>query len=680
MEEGILVIGIGEQYAQMALNLALSVKLTTAYPISLLTVEGAIPPSVEERGRFFDSIIKVPKELRYIKGLTPFQQSMALKLHADQFTPYNKTLLLDADTIFFPGQSFSACLIDTLLQKGDAHLDFAAYNNGYYDIDTGMQDNKYTYWCNDPAEAAFHYGALSGIMPQINASLICFKKLSPKAQAIFATAREVWFDTSFDGYIPFKGSKTEEFCFNIACAKEGVMPCFKRGESWANKPIFIQMHTESFPGELYIMGSFPSGMSLAGALVNSTDDRLKVFYNKVSDYFRSSFGIVEQYHVGQESKNQEATQRRIVGFWHVALMGNWQDVVLEQAQLIAKEIVLCGRLREIVLCAIGPREEYDKLKDLVLPILDVKINYLTSNLKLYEFGTLKALQDYVKSSAGPFFGFYIHTKGVSSPDSLPKKHWRDYLNHYTICHYHKAVAALENGCDLAGVNWLTAKNTYKDHFSGNFFWFDSEYIKRLPPVSSLDIKNRYAAEMWHGSASPKVHVLADINVSDHSSAWFPSRKLFVIANVTMDGYNMLKESLEYFDMNKAIQQLIISLNDEEDALLAQLVDKSDTLIPRIDEEGLTVVNTLTAAHPGAYFLYISISKSKIETDFIPELISKWPRCIDMLDKGFMAVVERGVKGIWFVADKMKLDPKTGLWPRGDKLTSNEVFKIQSACK
>jgi hypothetical protein len=34
------------------------------------------------------------------------------------------------------------------------------------------------------------------------------------------------------------------------------------------------------------------------------------------------------------------------------------------------------------------------------------------------------------------------------------------------------------------------------HYSGNFFWFNSEYVSTLPPIDSLDKSNRYNAETW----------------------------------------------------------------------------------------------------------------------------------------------------------------------------------------
>ena len=34
------------------------------------------------------------------------------------------------------------------------------------------------------------------------------------------------------------------------------------------------------------------------------------------------------------------------------------------------------------------------------------------------------------------------------------------------------------------------------HYSGNFFWFYSGYVKTLPEIVTLDIKDRNNAEFW----------------------------------------------------------------------------------------------------------------------------------------------------------------------------------------
>lgn len=38
-------------------------------------------------------------------------------------------------------------------------------------------------------------------------------------------------------------------------------------------------------------------------------------------------------------------------------------------------------------------------------------------------------------------------------------------------------------------------NTPK-HFRGNFWWSKSDYIKKLPEISTLNNKDRVVAEMW----------------------------------------------------------------------------------------------------------------------------------------------------------------------------------------
>jgi hypothetical protein len=43
---------------------------------------------------------------------------------------------------------------------------------------------------------------------------------------------------------------------------------------------------------------------------------------------------------------------------------------------------------------------------------------------------------------------------------------------------------------------------YTDHFSGNYFWFDSAYFSRLPELSAKQKENRYNAEWYPFSGKP----------------------------------------------------------------------------------------------------------------------------------------------------------------------------------
>jgi hypothetical protein len=54
------------------------------------------------------------------------------------------------------------------------------------------------------------------------------------------------------------------------------------------------------------------------------------------------------------------------------------------------------------------------------------------------------------------------------------------------------INVAERGYGASGVNPMHSP----DHYSGNFFWFNREYINTLPKISTLDPAWRYHCEQW----------------------------------------------------------------------------------------------------------------------------------------------------------------------------------------
>ena len=86
---------------------------------------------------------------------------------------------------------------------------------------------------------------------------------------------------------------------------------------------------------------------------------------------------------------------------------------------------------------------------------------------------------------------YIHSKGITSSFKISKDsmsqyknyyHWRQYLNWGVLSKWKTCVNSLDTH-DVAGVNYYTSPSP---HFSGNFWWTTSQYIRRLPDPSTLD--------------------------------------------------------------------------------------------------------------------------------------------------------------------------------------------------
>ena len=107
---------------------------------------------------------------------------------------------------------------------------------------------------------------------------------------------------------------------------------------------------------------------------------------------------------------------------------------------------------------------------------------------------------------------YIHTKGVTSTirhlevsnihQYKNYYYWRQYLNWGVLQNWKACVYALDL-FDVAGINYY---NTPSKHYSGNFWWAKSNYIKRLPDPSSKE----WWRELQEKSTDPWLKTTSDI--------------------------------------------------------------------------------------------------------------------------------------------------------------------------
>lgn len=109
------------------------------------------------------------------------------------------------------------------------------------------------------------------------------------------------------------------------------------------------------------------------------------------------------------------------------------------------------------------------------------------NINSYENKTINGMINTAKNSKIKFYGLYIHTKGTSM-FSKSQNSWRKFLMYWLVEKYDVCIDILNRDFYTIGVNFI------QDHYSGNFFWFSSEYLKNSSIIE--DIYNRYNAEFF----------------------------------------------------------------------------------------------------------------------------------------------------------------------------------------
>lgn len=209
---------------------------------------------------------------------------------------------------------------------------------------------------------------------------------------------------------------------------------------------------------------------------------------------------------------------------HVAQLGDWKDVLSDQVSTIYRS-GLAAKCNRIFVCVLG-EEDID-----VHPPFEIL--YRSPRLDFYEYETLSQIRSH--SHGREELVWYIHTKGVSktpeewlrnesfyrdvlkipSLDILKRheKEWRLYMQHFVIKKHEDCIMALGSN-DLAGASW---RSEPCPHFSGNFWWGRTSYLKRLgDPYSLSEMKDvfgdyRGGAECWAGSGSPRAASLSTLS-------------------------------------------------------------------------------------------------------------------------------------------------------------------------
>ena len=178
----------------------------------------------------------------------------------------------------------------------------------------------------------------------------------------------------------------------------------------------------------------------------------------------------------------------IKGFWHIYLVNHWYSIVSDQLRTMINS-GLYDLCEEINIGCIGFPEEKALLEKLfvnVYPKLNIK--YYSQEPMDYEFPTIKLIED----DKSDYVGFYFHTKASTKPYDAIQNHWRVWLNESILNDWRKHCNNVSSNFDVSGVNHCLSP----DHYSGNFWWFNSKYIKHLPKINTLNKSWRYHAEQW----------------------------------------------------------------------------------------------------------------------------------------------------------------------------------------
>lgn len=209
-----------------------------------------------------------------------------------------------------------------------------------------------------------------------------------------------------------------------------------------------------------------------------------------------------------------------------------------------------------------------------------------------EVATLINLKNLVDTFDDDCQILYLQQKGVTHPEDNFVKDWHDMMLHINVAEWRICVSKLKEGYDTVGANWLHYHE--HPHYSGNFWWATSKYIKSLPIFSlpttydgpsqfGFNISNnRLDPELWIGMNKPNAYSLFDFKENHYytrcnKELYFDPNKISVIVPTMWKFEPFLDFIAELIKQDK-IGEVIIINNNVEDTPIHTVLDHPKVIV------------------------------------------------------------------------------------------------------
>ncbi|WP_143123653.1 hypothetical protein [Thermoactinomyces sp. DSM 45892] len=189
---------------------------------------------------------------------------------------------------------------------------------------------------------------------------------------------------------------------------------------------------------------------------------------------------------------------KTVCFMHVFEINNWLEIVKRQIGRLQSS-GLYEKMDSIYISFVTERANDEKhVEDILREVNMLSKADDTMKIRIlpqthdFERPTLQWLHQYCTESPHNVQILYMHTKGVARFGTFVESYVRDWVHlmETVLIDHHEMCLKHLGSVDACGVNYLPSP---KPHFSGNFWWANSEYIKQLDAEIGPDY---LAPEMW----------------------------------------------------------------------------------------------------------------------------------------------------------------------------------------
>jgi hypothetical protein len=229
--------------------------------IHLVHDEKAIANLTEKEIDLFDSLAVANPRDYTVKGEKQYQR---MKLCVSKYTPFENTLYIDVDTLWFPGKKVSE-LVSSLM----AH-DFFIGKNADYDVSDKKKYISYTFW-EEPGRICRYFKLKK--LPQTISGVFWFKQTEFTSK-VFARALEIYNDPKAPCR-RWANGKPDEYCLNTALSEMNF-------EQENAHLVYFDKTNGEIPRKAMYNNFW--GIALGG---NRLSDEVRRLANELVDYYHS---------------------------------------------------------------------------------------------------------------------------------------------------------------------------------------------------------------------------------------------------------------------------------------------------------------------------------------------------------------------------------------------------------
>jgi hypothetical protein len=203
-----------------------------------------------------------------------------------------------------------------------------------------------------------------------------------------------------------------------------------------------------------------------------TDKNIDIIYPNLYNYLPEFSEFLEvKFNTDEIEKKLENGNVCFIDFYNV---NNEGILIFEEQIKYIKKSGLYDKLDFIFVTLIGNNILFNDYK--------IKFLYYSENDFEYKFDAIELIKKFSDSISKNIKILYLHTKKfINNNYSYTYCTFRKYLEYFLIEKYDLCLSGLNN-YKCVGVNphfYYDNENKYKNHFSGNFWWSNSNYIKTL---------------------------------------------------------------------------------------------------------------------------------------------------------------------------------------------------------